>query len=357
MLTHAPRLYLQSTKLILEAAFPLVEARERRRRPRKRLRATRYEPKLSSPSDTQLLFTPRINNRGWRTLRRPCESCGFLSANLGESPCRVSGFTPARPAGGLENPPCKCRGGVARRFMASDERRVTLWSALALVRFCPPQYLVPMPSANWPKLSKNSGSKLKLFLPGDVSPLTGRYYYVIMSRARIPASLGVCMDAVPKHSRRLARSSARTTRHELRVTSPSAGSTRWRMPCHPSFPTTHQLRLTTHCIPNRHTNGLEMPVTPFPATKVAVLIATDLGGLAAYLFHQARRPIQIVDAQSCGVRPGRGGPQGLYLQTLLEKCTALPFLSSRRRPHRPFRENPNGLFSQVTCHEPHVEHA
>jgi len=171
-----------------------------------------------------------------------------------------------------------------------------------------------------------------------------------MSRARNPASLGVCMDAVPKHSRRPARSSARTTRHELRVTGLSAGSTRWRMPCHPSIPTTHQLPLTTYCIPNRHKHGLEMPVTPFPATKVAVLIATDWGWVAAYIFHQTRRPTRIVDTRFFGVRPGYSGPQGLYLQTLPENCTALPFLSSRRRPHRPFRGNPNGLFSRVTGH-------
>jgi len=36
----------------------------------------------------------------------------------------------------------------------------------------------------------------------------------------------------------------------------SAASAQWRMPYHPSFPSTHPLPLTTQCNPNRHKHGL-----------------------------------------------------------------------------------------------------
>ena len=40
---------------------------------------------------------------------------------------------------------------------------------------------------------------------------------------------------------------------------------------------THHSQISNHCISNRHTHGLEMPVTPFASTKMSFLIATDLG--------------------------------------------------------------------------------
>jgi peptide-methionine (S)-S-oxide reductase len=41
--------------------------------------------------------------------------------------------------------------------------------------------------------------------------------------------------------------------------------------------TIHHSQISNQCISNRHTHGLEMPVTPFASTKMSFLIATDLG--------------------------------------------------------------------------------
>ena len=46
----------------------------------------------------------------------------------------------------------------------------------------------------------------------------------------------------------------------------------------PRSGTRHLPLVTRHCLSNRHTRGLEMPVTPVVSTKPSSLIATDLGG-------------------------------------------------------------------------------
>jgi hypothetical protein len=117
----------------------------------------------------------------------------------------------------------------------------------------------------------------------------------------------------------------------------------------PSFPTTHQLRLTTHCIPNRHKHGLEMPVTPFPATKVAVLIATDLGGACSLFISSGSSP-----DSNCGravlwssARPRRAA--GFVLANPARKMHRFAFSLFPPSPASPFSRKPE--WAVFTSHE------
>src|SRR5579863_2195420 len=66
---------------------------------------------------------------------------------------------------------------------------------------------------------------------------------------------------------------------------------------------THHPQITSHCLPNRHKHGLEISVTPFPSTKVASLIATDLGArfLVVNRSRQVSLPMRLRSRSSLGV--------------------------------------------------------
>ena len=106
--------------------------------------------------------------------------------------------------------------------------------------------------------------------------------------------------------------------------------------------TRHSTLVTRHCSSNRHTRGLEMPVTPFVSAKPSALIATDLGGNFQPSIRFLRSPQQGFLAAR---RPAR--------QSLWRACLRVCRQAGRRFAlHRPsVSPAAEGHESRVTSYE------